>query len=88
VEISNPEIKVILQKTAARSRKNWANKLDDALWAYRMAFRTPIGTMPHRLIYGKACHLTIELEHKAFWVIKFLKFQFEGRGRGKITSIE
>jgi len=53
VKISNREIKVILEKTVARSRKDWADKLDDALWAYRTAFKTPIGTTPYRLIYGK-----------------------------------
>jgi len=46
VEISNCEIKSILEKTVARSRKDWADKLDDALWAYRAAFKTPIGTTP------------------------------------------
>ena len=56
VEISNREIKSILEKTVVRSRKDWADKLNDALWAYRTAFKTPIGTTPFRLVYGKACH--------------------------------
>ena len=67
VEISNQKIKVILEKTVARLRKDWTDKLDDALLAYRTAFKTPIGTTPYRLIYGKECHLPVELEHKAFW---------------------
>ena len=77
VEISNWEIKKILEKTVNTSRKDWATKMDDALWAYRTAFKTPIGTSPSRLVYGKACHLSVELEHKAYWVTRKLSLDFE-----------
>ncbi|GJY92960.1 reverse transcriptase domain-containing protein [Tanacetum coccineum] len=50
--------------------KHWSYKLDEALWAFRTAFKTPLGTTPFRIIYGKAFHLLVELEHKAYWVIK------------------
>jgi IS30 family transposase len=64
VEVSNREIKNILQKTVSRLRKDWSLKLDDALWAYRTGYKTPIGMTPYKMIYGKPCHLPIEIDVK------------------------
>ncbi|XP_039686963.1 uncharacterized protein [Medicago truncatula] len=72
VEVSNRQIKAILEKTVSTSRKDWSTKLDDALWAYRTAYKTPIGMTPFKLVYGKSCHLPVELEHKAYWAIRNL----------------
>ena len=66
-EVSNREIKYILEKTVSSSRKDWSKKMDNALWAYRTAFKTPLGMSPFRIVYGKACHLPVELEHRAYW---------------------
>nr|GEV22067.1 reverse transcriptase domain-containing protein [Tanacetum cinerariifolium] len=69
----NDEIRAlwILERTVGEHRAKWADKLDDALWAFCTTFKTFIGCTPYKLVYGKACHLPIELEHKAYWALKW-----------------
>ena len=77
VEIFIREIKNILEKTVNTSRKDWSVKLDDALWAYMTAYKTPIGISPYKIVFGKPCHLPLELEYKAMWAVKKLNCDFQ-----------
>jgi hypothetical protein len=87
VELSNREIKSILQKTINRSRKNWASKLNNALWAYRTTYKNPMGMSPYKMVYGKACHLPLELEHKAFLAVKELNRDFKLAGKKRLLDL-
>ncbi|GJR40156.1 reverse transcriptase domain-containing protein [Tanacetum coccineum] len=80
VEVSNRGLKRILERTVGENRTFWSDKLDDALWAFRTAYKTPIGCTPYKLVYGKACHLPIELEHKAYWALKHTNFDLKTAG--------
>ncbi|GJY25810.1 reverse transcriptase domain-containing protein [Tanacetum coccineum] len=80
VEVSNRGLKRILERIVGENCASWSDKLDDALWAFRTAYKTPIGFTPYKLVYGKACHLPIELEYKAYWALKHANFDFSTAG--------
>ncbi|GJU73698.1 reverse transcriptase domain-containing protein [Tanacetum coccineum] len=70
VENKNRALKRILEKTVKDNPAIWSRKLDEALWAFLTAYKTPTGTTPYKLIYGKNCHLPFEIEHRAYWSLK------------------
>nr|GEZ70146.1 reverse transcriptase domain-containing protein [Tanacetum cinerariifolium] len=80
VEVTNRGLKRILERKVGKNRALWSDKLEDALWAFRTAFKTPIGCTPYRLVYGKSCHLPLEPEHKAFWALKHANFDLQTTG--------
>ena len=86
-ELSNRKIKNILEKTISTSRKDWSVKLDDALWPYKTAYESPIGMSPYRLVFGKPCHLPLELEYKAMWAIKKLNCDFKAAKEKRLLQL-
>nr|GEX40704.1 reverse transcriptase domain-containing protein [Tanacetum cinerariifolium] len=80
VEVTNRGLKRILERTVGENRALWSDKLEDALWAFRIAFKTPIGCTPYRLFYEKSCHLPLEIEHKAFLALKHANFDLKTVG--------
>nr|GEW74570.1 reverse transcriptase domain-containing protein [Tanacetum cinerariifolium] len=77
MEVSNHGLKRILERTVGENRASCSDKLDDALWAFRTTYKTPIGCTSYKLVYGKACHLPIKVEHKAYWALKHASFDLQ-----------
>nr|GEZ43228.1 reverse transcriptase domain-containing protein [Tanacetum cinerariifolium] len=80
VEVSNRGLKRILERTVGENRASWSEKLDDALWAFRTAYKTPIGCTLYKLVYVKSSHLPIEFEHNAYWALKHVNFDLKTTG--------
>nr|GEU32983.1 reverse transcriptase domain-containing protein [Tanacetum cinerariifolium] len=70
VENTNKALKRILEKAVKDNPAIWSRELDDALWAFQIAYKTPTGTIPYKLIYGKNCYLLFEIEYCAYWTLK------------------
>nr|GEX19191.1 reverse transcriptase domain-containing protein [Tanacetum cinerariifolium] len=80
VKVSNRGLKRILKRTIGENHASWSNKLDDSLWAFRTAYKTPIGCTAYKLVFGNVCHLLIKLEHKAYWALKQANFDLAVAG--------
>nr|GEW86518.1 reverse transcriptase domain-containing protein [Tanacetum cinerariifolium] len=87
VEVSNRGLKRILERAVGDNRASWSNKLDDALWTFWTTYKTPIGCTPYKLVYRKACHLPVELEHKAYWAFKYANFDLKTAGDHRNVQI-
>ncbi|KAA3469712.1 protein NYNRIN-like [Gossypium australe] len=86
-EVLNREIQQILKKVVNSTNKDWSSRLDKALWAYRTAFKTPLGMSTFKLVYGKPFCLPIELERKAFWAIKKLDMDLINASNNRLLEL-
>ena len=77
----------ILKKIVNASKKDWSVKLDDTLWAYKIAYKTPIGMSPCRIVFGKPCHLPLDLEYKGMCAIKKLNCDFQAAKEKRLLQI-
>nr|GFB45663.1 reverse transcriptase domain-containing protein [Tanacetum cinerariifolium] len=87
VEVFNRGLKRTLERAVGENRASWSDKLDDALWAFQTAYKTPIGCTLYKLVYKKACHLPVELEHKAYWALKNANFDLKTAGDHRKVQI-
>ena len=88
VEVTNREVKSILKKIIRPDGKDWAYKLLNALWAYRMAYKTLVGMYPFRLIFGKACYLPVDLDHQAYSAIKKVNLSLDEAGKHRLLQLQ
>ncbi|XP_015158557.1 uncharacterized protein [Solanum tuberosum] len=87
VEVSNREIKSIVAKTVNVHCTYYSSKLDDDLWTYRKTFKSPIGLSPYKLVFGKACHLPVELKRKPLWALKKINLNWDIASTGRVHQI-
>ncbi|RDY06095.1 gag-pol, partial [Mucuna pruriens] len=80
-EVFNREIKKTLQKMANPNQKNWSRLLEDALWAHRTVYRTPLGISPYRIVFNKACHLSVDIEYRSYWAVKKCNMAYDQLGK-------
>ncbi|XP_074351402.1 uncharacterized protein LOC141690509 [Apium graveolens] len=80
--------KGVLEKVVNLNRKDWSTRLDEALWAYCTAYKNPLGMSPYRLVFGKECHLPVELEYKAYWALKNLNFDMALAGEKRMLQLD
>ncbi|GJS53893.1 reverse transcriptase domain-containing protein [Tanacetum coccineum] len=86
-EVTNKAIKRILERSVGYNPKDWSEKLNDALWEFRTAYKTLTGCTPFRLVYGKACHLPVDIKHKAYWALKQCNMDLTAAAKNRFMEL-
>ena len=85
--MTNKAIKNILERSVGYNPKDWLEKLNNELWAFRTAYKTPTGCTPFRLVYGKACHFPVKIKHKGYWALKQCNADLEVTGKNHFMNL-
>ncbi|RDX86934.1 hypothetical protein CR513_31672, partial [Mucuna pruriens] len=75
-------------QTNSQAEEGLSQHLEDALWAHRTAYRTPLWMSPYRIVFGKTCHLPVELEHKAYWAVKQCNMAYDQAGEQRKFQLQ
>ncbi|GJW80581.1 reverse transcriptase domain-containing protein [Tanacetum coccineum] len=86
-KVTNRAIKRILERLVGYNPKDWSEKLNEALMAFRTAYKTPTGCTPFKMVYGKACYLLVEIEHKAYWALKQCNMDFTSAAKNHFMEL-
>ena len=62
--------------------------MEDALWAYRIAYKTAIGMSPYKLVFGKCYRLPIELEHREYWAVRKCNLDLQRAGEERKLQLQ
>ncbi|GJZ19436.1 reverse transcriptase domain-containing protein [Tanacetum coccineum] len=86
-EVTNRAIKRILERSVGYNPKDWSEKLNDTLWTFRTAYKTLTRCTPFRMVYRKACHLPVEIEHKAYWALKQCNMDLTAAAKNRFMEL-
>eukprot|EP00253_Pinus_taeda_P035107 PITA_35107 len=87
VEVTNKALEGILTKVVSNSRKDWADRLVEATWAYNTAWKTTTRFTPYELVYGKKALLSIEFEYNTLRMATLLDLDLSHAQRERLLQL-
>ena len=68
-EAFNKTLCNLLKKVVAKSKRDWHERLGEALWAYRTTYKTPTQSTPFALVYRVEAVLPLEFQIPTFGIV-------------------